>query len=358
MIQFRWVFAFLLSAGVSLPAPFARAAEKVVLAHALPALSASFAIASSLPTYLGYWKEEGLDVEVVTNRGAAAAVQLVIGGKADLTSANPGTAITAVQKGEDLVIFYTSLRGDIFGIAFPEGSGLKEIKDLKGKTIGVSSFASGGNNYIRTLLAQAGLKAGVDADVIEVGVGGRAAAAVKSKQVNALSLWDEAYAKMESEGIRFTKVVSDPRARYHLAGSMTTKRENLTKRRKMLVGMARGLAKAQLFQETNPEAAVRIHWKVYSQSSPRGGVTDEAVRREAKVISVRRGIQSKDAFGTGRYGDVPKDKMGEFQEYLLISGLVKQKMDVNRFYTDELIPEINRFDAAAVVQRAKAFTKP
>jgi len=85
--------------------------------------------------------------------------------KADVTSANPGTAITAVHKGEDLVVFYTSLRGDIFGIAFPEGSGLKEIKDLKGKTIGVSSFASGGTNYIRALLTQAGLKPGVDADI-------------------------------------------------------------------------------------------------------------------------------------------------------------------------------------------------
>jgi len=354
----KWAFTLFLCAGLSLPAASVRAAEKVVLAHALPALSASFAIASSLPTYLGYWKEEGLDVEVVTNRGAAAAVQLVIGGKADVTSANPGTAITAVQKGEDLVIFYTSLRGDIFGIALPEGSGLNEIKDLKGKTIGVSSFASGGTNYIRALLAQAGLKAGVDADVVEVGVGGRAAAALKSKQVQALSLWDEAYAKMETEGIKFTKVISDPRARYHLAGSMTTKRENLTKRRKMLVGMARGLAKAQLFQETNPEAAVRIHWKVYPQSAPRGGITDAAVKSEAKVISVRRQIQSKNAFGTNRYGDVPKDKLEEFQEYLLTSGLVKQKMGIDRFYTDALIPEVNRFDAAAVVQRAKSFTKP
>ena len=41
-----------------------------------------------------------------------------------------------------------------------------------------------------------------------------------------------------------------------------------------------------------------------------------------------------------------------------MGGGVKKKMELNRFYTDELIPEINRFDAAAVVQRAKAFTKP
>ncbi|MEK6712144.1 MAG: ABC transporter substrate-binding protein [Nitrospinota bacterium] len=358
MTLMKWVLTVVLAAGLGPPASPARAAEKVVLAHALPALSASFAIASSLPTYLGYWKEEGLEVEVVTNRGAAAAVQLVIGGKADVTSANPGTAITAVHKGEDLVVFYTSLRGDIFGIAFPEGSGLKEIKDLKGKIIGVSSFASGGTNYIRALLTQAGLKAGVDADIVEVGVGGRAAAAVQSKQVHALSLWDEAYAKMEAEGLKFTKIISDPRARYHLAGSMTTRRENLAKRRQVLAGVARGVAKAQLFQETNPEAAVRIHWKVYSQSAPRGGVTDAAVKQEAKVISVRKGIQAKDAFGTRRYGDVPKDKMDEFQEYLVTSGLIQAKMDVGRFSTDELIPEINRFDAAAVIKRAKEFKLP
>src|SRR6185503_11231908 len=37
---------------------------------------------------------------------------------------------------------------------------------------------------------------------------------------------------------------------------------------------ARGLAKATLFGFSNPEGAVRLHWKMYPQSRPAG--TDEA----------------------------------------------------------------------------------
>src|SRR5690349_10306982 len=131
--------------------------QKITLAHALPQLTPSFAIDSSMPAYLGYWKKEGLDVDVVTTPGASAAIQLVVSGRADAAVASPVTAMLAIQKGVDLRIVYTTLRGDIFGVAIPEGKGLATLKDLKGHTIGVSSFASSGTNYTKSMLHTAGL---------------------------------------------------------------------------------------------------------------------------------------------------------------------------------------------------------
>ena len=43
----------------------ALAREKITMAHAAPQLTPSYAINSSLPQYLKYWEEEGLDVEIV-----------------------------------------------------------------------------------------------------------------------------------------------------------------------------------------------------------------------------------------------------------------------------------------------------
>lgn len=335
----------------------AQAQEKVLLAHALPRLAAGYGIASSLPDYLGYWKEEGLDVEVVTNRGSAAAIQLVIGGRADVAWGNPTTGMKAVQQGEDLKFYYSSLRGDIFGIAIPKGSDIKELSGLKGKTIGVSSFASGGANYGKALLASAGLKEG-DYDMIEVGVGARAAAALKSDQVQALSLWDSAYKSMEFGGIEFAKIVQDPRAASFIAGSMTVKTEDLEKRRKMLIGLARGIAKAQIFQEVNPEAAVRIHWKVFPQTAPREGVTDQAVAEEVQVVGTRTKIKSRNILGTDRFGDVPVDDMKKFQSYLVLVGDLEKEIDVNRYYTNEMIDEINDFDREAIIEQAKSYKMP
>jgi len=344
--------AVLMSSGLWAASSYAQ--EKILLAHALPRLSAGFAIASSLPEYLGYWKEEGLEVEVVTNRGSAAAIQLVLGGRADAAYGNPTTAMKAVQKDSNLKFYYTSLRGDIFGIAIPEGSDLTGLSDLKGKTIGVSSFASGGANYGKALLATAGLKEG-DFDMIEVGVGARAAGALKSDQVQALSLWDSAYQAMNNSEINFSQIIQDPRAKYFVAGSLTVKGEEIEKRRKMLVGLARGIAKAQLFQEINPEASVRIHWKVYPQSAPREGVTDEAVADEVKVVTTRTEMQSANAVGTNRFGDIPKENMDKFQEYLVTVGDLPGAIDVGNYYTNDLIDEINNFDRDAIIQQAKSF---
>lgn len=335
----------------------ARAQQKVLLAHALPRLAAGYGIASSLPDYLGYWKQEGLEVEVVTNRGSAAAIQLVIGGRADVAWGNPTTAMKAVQQGADVRFYYSSLRGDIFGIAIPKAGKIKELSDLKGKTVGVSSFASGGANYAKALLASTGLKEG-SYTMIEVGVGARAAAALKSNQVQALSLWDSAYKAMEFGGIEFSKIVQDPRAASFIAGSMTVRAEDLEKRRKMLIGLARGIAKAQLFQEVNPEAAVRIHWKVYPQTAPRAGVTDKAVAEEVEVVRTRTKIKSRNILGTNRFGDVPEESMKKFQSYLVLVGDLEKEIDVKRYYTNELIDEINNFDRQAIIEQAKSFKMP
>ena len=125
----------------------------------------------------------------------------------------------AVQKGGTVKFYYSAQRGDIFGIGLPEGSGLNGLADLKGKTIGVTSFASGGTIYARGLLSQAGLTER-DYALAEIGVGARAAAALKSGQVQALSMYDEAYAQLEQAGLKMAKIIRDPRAKNYISGSI------------------------------------------------------------------------------------------------------------------------------------------
>jgi NitT/TauT family transport system substrate-binding protein len=330
------------------------AETKLTLAHALPQLTPSFAIDSSIPAYMGYWKQEGLDVDVITTPGASAAIQLVISGKADAAVASPVTAMLAIQKGVDLKIIYTTLRGDIFGVAIPEGQKIDSLQGLKGHTIGVSSFASSGTNYTKSLLTKSGLSLS-DFSVVEVGVGARAAGALKSGQVQALGLWDEAYKQMELSGIKFSKIYKDDRAATSFAGSIVVRGEDLKKRPQVFIGLARGIAKGQLFQESNPTASVLVHWKVYPQSVPRDGKTPAIIKRTGTVASVRLPIQSRNAFGTGHYGDLPEDHVKKFQTYLVETGQLPKAIDPHSYYTNELISQINKFDPAPVVKQAKEF---
>jgi len=347
--------AFAVAAAVLLGSTFtAAAAEKIVLAHAAPQLSASYAINSSLPLYLKYWEEEGLDVEVVPTPGAAAAMQLVISGQADVAMGSPNAAFAAIQRGAPLKIYFSTLRGDIFGVAMPAGSGLDSIDDLKGKTVGVSSFASAGTPYLKGLLATAGLT-DQDVSIVEVGVGGRAASALLSKQVDALALWDEAYVQMEGKDINFEKIIKDERADAAFSSSLVVSEDSIKNRRQALIGLARGIAKAQLYEAENLEAAARIHWEVYPQSAPREGVNEQTLDDATKVLAVRQHIQSKDAFGSGKFGDIPPDYMVRFQDYLIATDQLPAAIDPTLYYTNEMIDEINDFDAAKVVEAAKSF---
>ena len=337
----------------SIGAGNAQGLKKVTIVHAVPQLSSSFANESSLPLYLGFWKEEGLDVEVNTAPGTAAAMQLIIGGQADIGVGNAHASMQARQKGANVTSYYTSLRGDIFGIALPAG-GAKGLGELKGKTVGVSSFASGGASYAKGLLGSAGLEVGKDVTLAEVGVGGRAAAALKGGQVQALSLWDEMYARLAQSGVQLQPAIVDPRAKDLFASNLVVRADDLKNKRDILIGIARGIAKAQVFSQANPEAAVRIHWKVYPQSAPRDGITDKTVKDEAAILAVREKLYSKNAMGTGKFGDIPPEKVSAVQNYLVETGQLEKKLDASVYYTNELIDEINKFNDADIVARAKS----
>ena len=326
----------------------ALAQTKIVLAHSQQQLTPSFAIGSSLPMVLKFWEEEGLEVEVVTTPGAAAAIQLLIAGRADVALANPTSAMSAIQRGANVKVVYTATRGDIFGLALPAG---KTLADMKGKTVGVASFASGSNGYARALLRQAGLEPDKDVSIVEIGTGGRAAAAFKSDQVQAVSLWDEQYTLLNEQGLSFPTLIKDPRAKNFVAGSLIVKTEDIAKRKEAMIGLARGIAKAQAFQEAHPEEAIKIHWKAYPSSAPRT-IDDAALKSAVRVLVTRKEIQSRNVFGTGQYGDVPFDRFSDFQNYLVLTGELPKAGDVKDYLTNELIPEINRFDEKAMIAKA------
>ena len=59
-------------------------------------------------------------------------------------------------------------------------------------------------------------------------------------------------------------------------------------------------------------------------------------------------MQSRNAGGTGRFGDMPREGLEKFQEYLVATGVLPGTIDVGRYATNDLIAEINDFDADAV----------
>jgi NitT/TauT family transport system substrate-binding protein len=104
----------------------------------------------------GFFKQEGLDIEILYTEGGASTLTPVVAGSLDIAMTN-GTlgVIAAYAKGMPVKIISAEATGapDAFWYARPE-SGIKSIKDTNGKTVAFSSPGSSTNLIVLQLVGQ------------------------------------------------------------------------------------------------------------------------------------------------------------------------------------------------------------
>lgn len=110
----------------------------------------------------GYFKKHGLDVELVYTRGGGAAMQALVGGAVDYAATALDVAIQAYAKNADIRRFVTTGRLPLFAVvtAPKSASQITSVKDLEGKTVGVSALGNADHALTLYLLKQAGADAG------------------------------------------------------------------------------------------------------------------------------------------------------------------------------------------------------
>lgn len=84
----------------------------------------------------GLYKAEGLEVEIEQGRGSAASAQRVAAGAAQIGISDMGVVLTAIGKGADLVAVENIYANSPQGLYWVKSSGIKGVKDMKGKKIG------------------------------------------------------------------------------------------------------------------------------------------------------------------------------------------------------------------------------
>ncbi len=104
----------------------------------------------------GFFKQEGLDIEILYTEGGASTLTPVIAGSLDVAMTN-GTlgVIAAFAKGMPVKIISAEATGapDAFWYARPE-SGIRSIRDTDGKTVAFSSPGSSTNLIVLQLVNQ------------------------------------------------------------------------------------------------------------------------------------------------------------------------------------------------------------
>ena len=141
--------------------------------------------------WLGYFHEEGIEVEISQIAGASRVLEAIVGGSADVGGGVYEQAIQMAAEKRDIVSFISLLRSPNFALVAAPGRGVKTIADLKGKIAGVSSVGSPSQFYLNHLLMAAGVPVeSVSANT--VGMGATAAAAIEHGQVDAAMLFGSA----------------------------------------------------------------------------------------------------------------------------------------------------------------------
>jgi len=167
MISKRWpLVIFMASLFVSPSALFAqsRALKKVQVG--VPAISMGNIIIY-FTKEAKIFEKYGLDVDPVAVAGSGIASKALISGSVLISPIATPTVMTAVLAGSDMVILSHTMPGVIQSLMVrPE---IKRDEDLKGKTIGVTTFGSLTDFLVKYLARQKGLNPDKDFALLQIG---------------------------------------------------------------------------------------------------------------------------------------------------------------------------------------------
>ena len=90
----------------------------------------------------GYYKEAGLDVTLVQGNGSGNTAQLVANGRAQLAYADAVAVMQLIAKGAPMKIVSTIYQSNPNAVMSLKKAGIKSVKDLTGKKVGVPSGSS------------------------------------------------------------------------------------------------------------------------------------------------------------------------------------------------------------------------
>lgn len=150
----------------------------------------------------GFYKEAGIDVEVIDFKGGAPSIQALVGGGIQYAIAAPEHVTRLNQRGVGAVVAFALQGTHTYALLTPANSAVKTFDDLKGKRIGITSAGSLTENLIRLQALDRGLDFGKDFEVLGVGVGAAQKAALDTGRIDAGMFGNIDSLQLTQEGYR------------------------------------------------------------------------------------------------------------------------------------------------------------
>ena len=300
---------------------------------------------------MGYFGDLGVDTDMEPGPSdGTAVVKFLAVQQADIGFPSPGVLSFAVNAGMDLVSVFGSGFLDLFNIAFRKGEGVKNLKELEGKTVLLGSAAW------QSICDPMFAAVGVDPKKITYVEAGWPTwtTALASGQGNACLAWEGLRADLGAKGLKFDYWLG-MRGSPLPSNSLVVRRADLgdPDRLVFLKKYLKGWAMGSEFADRNPRAAANIVFKALPTTKanygPRAGTES--------LMQIHRTFRGDMAARAG-WGEHNIPAWDNFFKILKTIGQSSIDIDTARYVTNEFIAGANGFDKAKVHADADAYALP
>ncbi len=296
---------------------------------------------------MGYFGDLDTTMEPGPSDGTAT-VKFVAVGQADMGFPSPGVFSFALENDMDLVSVFNMGAVDVFDFAFRPGEGVKDLKELEGKTVMLGSAAW------QAITDPMFAAAGADPKKIKYLEGGwpQWGTVLASGQGDAALAWEGLRADWEGKGLKFEYWLGVDHSNFP-ANSFVVRRDDVAdaERHKFLEAYLRGWAMGLEFGYHNPRAATEIVFKQFPIVKKNLG-TELGTESMMQLANVFRGDMSK----REGWGWHEMARWELFFKTLHDIGQVKSPVDVSKAVTNEFVGPANDFDHAKVKADAEGYT--
>lgn len=310
----------------------------------------------TLPIALGYWKDEGYDVRIVTTGGSLQGVQQMVAGGVDFAQMDSAPLIQANTDNDVAVRGVMNTLVIDWGIGVLQDGPIKTIGDFKGKKIGVFSLGTGGMPLLKGYLRANGIDPDKDLQIIATGAGAPALEALRNDRVQGLMFWGSALTGFQNAGLDL-RVLFNPEWRKLPGFTLGTMQKTLDGNPAMVEAIARGAAKATLYAQTNPDCVRQIHWKNFPGTKPTGADESTLAKWDLALLKTSlESMKSAQEMSGGKFiGAMDPSAYGRMQDFMLKEGLIKRTLPPESmlYLKPGFMEAVNGFDHQAVIEAAK-----
>jgi NitT/TauT family transport system substrate-binding protein len=256
----------------------APAQEKISISY--PSIASTGGIVPWIAKERGFFTAAGVEAELIYTSGALS-MQALIGGSVDLVLGSIFDPLSAIAGGADIVILGSFNNSPPYVMAARPD--VRDVKDLRGKKIGVRSLTGPATAMTQFLLEENGLDTKRDVQILRVGGTAERLAALKEGLVDA-ALIDEAVAHRAKEaGLNVIPLKGVP----HIHTGAYARRASVAQRQGALTGSLRAMRDAAVYMKNNRTGSIQVIQKVMKVSNPKVAETSYEILKDEVVTDPR-----------------------------------------------------------------------